>query len=100
MVIQDFGLGGCRPPDLWNTLKDGLSGNHIVWIRDLRDDPYDQAYPFQIPPHGSLLIHRNSSEAMHVKVVGLPIFEVSYDNSGPRRNGDIRPPPTEYHHPV
>ena len=53
------------------TLQDGLSGNHIVWIRDLSDDPYDQAYPCHIPPQGSLLIHRNSSEAMHVRVVGL-----------------------------
>ena len=83
-VIQDFELGGCRPPDLWNTLQDGLPGNHIVLIRDLSDDPYDQAYPCQIPPQGSLLIHRNSSESMHVKVVGLPIFEGGYDNSGTR----------------
>ena len=83
-VIQDFGLGGCRPPDLWNTLQDGLSGNHIVWIRDLIDDPYDQAHPCQIPPQGSMLIHGNSSEAMHGKVVGVLIFEGSYDNSGPR----------------
>ena len=82
-VIQDFGLGGCRPPDPWNTLQDSLSGNHIVWIRYLGDDPYDQAYPCQIPPQGSLLILRNSSELMHVKVVGLTIFEGSYDNSGP-----------------
>ena len=97
-VIHDFGLGGCRPPDLWNTLQDGLSGNHIVWIRYLGDDPYDQAYPCQIPPQGSPLFHRNSSEVRHVQALGVPIFGGSYGNSGSRGNVDIQPP-SEYHHP-
>ena len=99
-VIQDFGVGGGRPLELWNTLQDGHSGNPIVWTRDLGDDLQDQANPFQIPPQGSLLLRRNSFEVRHVNAVGVPIFGGSYGDSGPRGNGDILPPPTEYHHPV
>ena len=32
--------------------------------------------------------------------VVVPIFGGSYGNSGPIVNGDIIPPPIEYHHPV
>ena len=46
------------------------------------------------------MLRGNSSESRHVNSVGVPIFEVSYGNSGPRGNGDIRPPTTEYHHPI
>ena len=66
---------------------------------DLDDDPQDQAYPCQIPPQGSPLFHRNSSEVRHVQALGVPIFGGSYGNSGSRGNVDIQPPPTEYHHP-
>ena len=99
-VIQYFGVGGGRPPDLWNTLQDGRSGKPIVWTRDLGDKPWYQANPFQIPPQGSLLIRGNSFGARHVKAVGVTIFGGSYGNSGPRGNGDIIPPPIEYNHPV
>ena len=38
LVLQDFGAGGGRPPDLRNILQDGSLGNPFVWIRYLGDD--------------------------------------------------------------
>ena len=42
----------------------------------------------------------NSSKSRHIKALRVSIFGGSYGNSEPRGNVDIRPPPTEYHHPV
>ena len=86
-VLQDFGLGGAIPLDLWKNIQDSLSGKLIVCTRDLGDDPQDQADPFHIPPQGIPMLRRNSSEVRHVKAVGVPIFGVSYDDSGLIGNG-------------
>ena len=40
--LQDFGEGGGITPDLLQFLKGGSSGEPIVWIRDLGDEPQDR----------------------------------------------------------
>ena len=48
--IQDFGVGGGRPMDLWHFFEVGSSGNPPIWIRDLGDDPQCGEDPRRIPP--------------------------------------------------
>ena len=72
MFLQDFGAGGGRPPELQNFLQGGPSGEHLVWLRDLEDNPQDWAYHWQIIPKGRPLSGNNPAEARHDGTVGVP----------------------------
>ena len=63
MVIQDFGAGGGRPPDLWHFLQEKIPYDPLVWIRDLGDDPQGREDTRQISPLGVLLSGRNSTDS-------------------------------------
>ena len=73
--------------DLWNFIKGGSSVNYIVWIRDLGDDPQDQADPQQIPPQGGPLSDENAAEVRHSRAAGLPASRHSDGDCGPRLGG-------------
>ena len=90
-VLQDFGLGGGQRPDLRNVLQVSHSGNYLVRIGDLGDDPQDWAYHWGIPPQGGPLSRGYASTAQNNGAVVLPTFGGGDSGSGYRVGGDIHP---------
>ena len=71
MVIQDFGVGGGKPPDIRNIIQDSCSGEPLVWIGELGDEPQDLAYPWKIAPQDGPPFGGNESKARHDEVTGV-----------------------------
>ena len=63
--LRDFGSGGGEPPDLRNFLQGGCSGEPLVWLGGLCDDPQDRAEPWRIPTQGGPLYGSNTAESRH-----------------------------------
>ena len=100
MFLQYFGSGGVIPPDLQNFLQGSISGNPIVWLIDLGDEPKDREDPRRIIPQGGPQSGGNSSKTRHCRDVGIPASGCSNYGGGNRGGGDIRSPPSEQHRPV
>ena len=54
-VLQDFGVGEVRPPDLWHFLQGYILGYPIFWLGELFDDSQYMDYPQNTLPQGGPL---------------------------------------------
>ena len=73
-VLHDLGSGGGQHLYLWNSIKCSFPGKHLVWIRDLGDDPQDQADLCGLQPQGGPLFSGDEAALRHNRAVGVPTF--------------------------
>ena len=99
-VIQEFGVGGAKPPDLRHFLQGGSSGDPPIWIGGIGDDPQDREDPQRITPKVGPQSGGNAAEFVHGRVVRIPASGRIHGGGGARGGGYIFPPPLEHHHPV
>ena len=81
--LQDFGVGGIIPPDLGKFLQVSCSGNPLVWLENLGDDPQDQADSQNIPLQTGPPSGGNAAKVRHDRVVVVPPYGRRYGGGGP-----------------
>ena len=99
-VLQDFGAGGGRCPDLRNLIQDGDKGEPFVWIRYPGDNPQDLPEPWGVPPQVGLLPSRDEAAEGRHSAVGIPAFGGGNVRNMDIGGGGICTPSPEYQIPV